>query len=244
MTSLLAPTLSDTVVSPLGHARVVHNASDSVAQLAQRRLEEAFRQPFLVYDMEQGELVRTSPDALPLDIEARMGLIEEVTRRGTAEIIEDCSPLALLAVPLPTGSEEGSSKLALATFVTQDVSQANEITAASTTWGTPAEAALQWSRKQRVWPALAVEQLSRAIVAQVVQEHQNLSLRRQLSNLSQHLLQTFEELNLLHRLNEHLSLSADEGRLMELALQWLSEVLPTECQIARSGRGNSCGTNE
>src|SRR5690606_21802778 len=51
-------------------------------------------------------------------------------------------------------------------------------------------------------------------------------------------------LNLLHRLNEHLSLSADERRLMELALQWLSEVLPTECLIARSRSAERSGGHE
>jgi HD-GYP domain-containing protein (c-di-GMP phosphodiesterase class II) len=244
VTTLLSPSLTDTVVAPLGQAKPAHNPSDSVALLAQRKLEEAFRQPFAIYDLEEGSFQRMAAEVLRIDFDSRLALCEEICRRGTAEIIEDCAPLVLLAVPLPTGSEAASSKLALATFVTQAIDRPDEMDAAATTFGVPVEHALSWSRKQLTWPALAAEQLSRSIIAQVVQEHQSLSLRRQLSNLSQHLLQTFEELNLLHRLNEHLSLSSDEGRLMELALQWLSEVLPTECLIARSRRYETGGCDE
>src|SRR5690606_25159095 len=117
-----------------------------------------------------------------------------------------------------------------------------DLVAASAALGVADDQLLKWSRTQRIWPALAVEQLSRSVIAQVVQEHQSISLRRQLANLSQHLMQTFEELNLLHRINEHLSLSGDERRLSEMALQWLHEVLPTECLIARfQGRGQGPG---
>src|SRR5690606_3674759 len=144
VTSLLSPTLADTVVAPLGQSKG-HNPADSVALLAQRKLEEAFRQPFAVFDMESQRFQRMAGAALRIDFESRLPLCEEVCRRGTAEIIEDCAPLILLAVPLPTGSEAASSKLALATFVSQQVEGVEEMLAAAVTFGVAAETALRWS---------------------------------------------------------------------------------------------------
>lgn len=63
-------------------------------------------------------------------------------------------------------------------------------------------------------------------------ELQNRKLKHQLTNVSQHLLQTFDELNLLHRINERLSLEIDEYQLLELSVDWLSRVLPAECLLA------------
>ncbi len=240
MTSTLTASLTDTVVAPQAKGKSAQSAGEAVTLNALRKLEEAFRQSFAIFDLETGELERVGDDFLRCDIESWGLLCEEICRRGTAQIVEDCAPLALLAVPLPTGNDDTSTRLALSTFVTQPVAQVDELDAAASALGISSEQAFRWSRAQRIWPALAVEQLSRSVIGQVVQEYQNISLRRQLSNLSQHLMQTFEELNLLHRINEHLSVAGDERRLSEMALQWLHEVLPTECLLARfQGRGQS-----
>ena len=60
--------------------------------------------------------------------------------------------------------------------------------------------------------------------------HQHASqLKRQVAEISSHLLNTFEEITLLHRLTEHLSLSKSVVKLCELSVRWLSDVIPAKC---------------
>ena len=40
---------------------------------------------------------------------------------------------------------------------------------------------------------------------------------------------TFEEITLLHRLTEHLSISKSVTKLCELSVQWLADVIPAKC---------------
>lgn len=228
--------MTDTVAAPAGGRSAAPLRGDDLPDLAQRKLEEAFQQPFAVLDLGAGRLNRSVSGVLRIDLDSRLALCEEVCRRGEATIIEDCAPLALLVVPLPSASDPTHPRMAVSTFVTQTITSVDDIVAAATTLGVTPQQAFQWSRMQRVWPPLAIEQLSRAVVGHTTQEHQNQTLRKQLASVSQHLLQTFEELNLLHRLNEHLSLAGDEQHLAQLALQWLSEVLPAECLVARFER--------
>ena len=54
-------------------------------------------------------------------------------------------------------------------------------------------------------------------------------LKRQVAEISSHLLNTFEEITLLHRLTEHLSLSKSVVKLCELSVRWLSDVIPAKC---------------
>ncbi|MGI9458250.1 MAG: HD-GYP domain-containing protein, partial [Aeoliella sp.] len=191
-----------------------------------------FGQPFSVLEIKTCELNHVAGGWLHVDLAARLGILEEVVRRGQAEIIEDCAPLVVLAVPLPKDEDEPISQVAVATFVTQESSCAGDIAAAAHVLGVERDAAYRWSQLQPLWPARSVEQLSRSVIGQMTSNLQNQKLKTQLTNVSQHLLQTFEELNLLHRINEHLSVSTGEQPLVELAIEWLHEVLPTECLLA------------
>src|SRR5262249_35598498 len=68
-----------------------------------------------------------------------------------------------------------------------------------------------------------------AIVERLVMQQQSQQLKRQVAEISSHLLNTFEEITLLHRLTEHLSLSGSVVKLCELSVRWLSEVIPAKC---------------
>jgi HD-GYP domain-containing protein (c-di-GMP phosphodiesterase class II) len=60
------------------------------------------------------------------------------------------------------------------------------------------------------------------------QQHEH-QLKRQVAEISSHLLNTFEEITLLHRLTEQLSLAKSVVTLCELSVRWLSEVIPAKC---------------
>ncbi len=196
------------------------------------RLEEVFGLPFSVLDAGTGELHHVAEGWLPVDLDARLGLLGEVLRRGRAEIIEDCAPLVLLAIPLPAGEDEVAQQVALATFVTEPPIGVEEVAAAAHVLGVEQDVLYRWTQSQPCWPARALLQLSRSSIELLSSESQNKKLKTQLTNVSQHLLQTFEELNLLHRINEHFSLSSGDQPLVELAIEWLAEVVPAESLLA------------
>ena len=52
-----------------------------------------------------------------------------------------------------------------------------------------------------------------------------------MADLSSHLLTTFEEITLLHRLTEKLSISKSVTDLCGLSVQWLAEVVPAKCVV-------------
>src|SRR5690606_5382984 len=58
VTSILTASLTDTVVAPQAKGKSAQSASDAVALNALRKLEEAFRQPFAILDLEAGEVQR------------------------------------------------------------------------------------------------------------------------------------------------------------------------------------------
>lgn len=196
------------------------------------RLRDSFDVPFAVLSLGSNELNHVTASWLHIDIDRWLPLIEEVARRGKPEIIEDCAPLTVLTVPLPSNGGDLCDQVAIATFLTQPVADPGEARAASAAVGQDVDTVWQWTTEQPVWPTRAIEQLSRWVVNQTNTEAQNLQLRHQLTNVSQHLLQTFDELNLLHRINERLSLEIGETELLETAVEWLSRVLPAECLLA------------
>ena len=197
-----------------------------------KQLKSSFDVPFALLELGTGELHRVPPSWLPVELSRWLPTIEEVARRGRPMAIEDCAPLLVLAVPLAPEDDSPCSEVALATFVTHPVTSDEHLTAAASAVGVELKTVSNWIKSQPTWPARAIEQLSEAICRQVTSDAQNVKLKTQLSHVSQHLLQTFEELNLLHRINDRLSLATDERQLLEQAVDWLSEVLPAECLLA------------
>lgn len=196
------------------------------------RLKQSFKVPFAELDLATGELNHVTGDWLAVNLERWSGLLEEVVRRGRPQLLEDCAPLVVLAVPLASDDSELCSRAAIATFVTDHPSTVADCHAASAAVGCDPAAIARWCRSQPLWPARAVEQMSRLVVEQFAAEQQNYRLKAQLTSVSRQLVQTFDELNLLHRINEQLSLANDEQSLLETSVEWLSSVLPAECLLA------------
>lgn len=194
------------------------------------RLEEAFGVRFAVFDLMMGRLELVSQDWLGGDLFARIGLLEQVADRGSVEAIEDCSPLLVLAVPL--GMEgEITEKVAVACFVTSVVTDTEQVAAAAHAIGVGREQVLAWSKQQEVWPARGLLSLGKAWLEAEQHRQASQHLKLQLTDVSSHLLSTFEELSMLHRLTERLSLSSSESELCELALHWLKDIIPSESLV-------------
>ncbi|MEM6329116.1 MAG: HD-GYP domain-containing protein [Planctomycetota bacterium] len=191
------------------------------------RLDRVFRQSFSVIDLGAGRLERVSSDWLGGDLFSRLPLCEQVAQRGEVEVIEDCAPLLVLAVPLHVDGEK-SEFLAVSTFLTQPVAEPRDIAAAARVLGVDADHALVWSRGRAPWPPHAVIELAKAWLQNEAGAQEQAQLRDQLTDVSSHLLSTFEELSMLHRLTERLSLSSSETELCSLSLQWLADIVPAE----------------
>lgn len=191
-------------------------------------LQRAFEQPFDVVDTSTGCLVHAGEDGLSGDLEARLAICAEVARRGRPEIVDDVAPLLMLAVPLPAVDEE-PPLVAVSTFVTEPVDQEDQVRAAARAFGISADEVLHWAKAHKHWQPHAVLQLSGIVLEKAAGLQEESQLKQQLVDVSANLLNTFEEITLLHRLTQKLSLSSSVVELCELAVRWLAELLPAEC---------------
>ena len=221
--SMVAPTAPpDEALIPVSAAE---QALRHEPQQLVRALERAFAQSFAVIDCATGHRVRSAADGLPIDVYRRLASCEEVAQRGRPEILDEVSPLLLLAVPMQASSTD-SPMVAVSIFVTEPIEEESQIAAAAQELGVDARHALRWAQKQQLWNPHAVLELSSAIYEKTTMQQTAIQLKRQLADLSSHLLTTFEEITLLHRLTEHLSISKSVTDLCGLSVAWLADVIP------------------
>ncbi len=193
-----------------------------------RSLERAFGQSFAVVDGSTGDVIHSDLERLNSDLYPRLAACEEIAQRGRPELLDEVAPLAMLAVPLPVAIHD-PPLVAVSTFVTESVEEESQIIAAAHEFGVDAGQAFRWAQGQRAWHPEAVLQLSQAVLDRVTSQQQAMALKHQLTDISSHLLNTFEEITLLHRLTEHLSLSKSIAELCKLSVTWLADVIPAEC---------------
>jgi putative nucleotidyltransferase with HDIG domain len=192
-----------------------------------RSLDRAFGQTFTVIDCATGHKLRAAVDSLHIDLYKRLAVCEQVAQRGRPEILEDVAPLLLLVVPLPAMST-GCHMVAAAIFVTEPITSPAQFEAAASALDLDANQAFTWAQGQSVWPAHAVQEVSLAITEKTALQQNAVQLKRQLADISSHLLMTFEEITLLHRLTERLSIAKSVTDLCSLSVNWLSDVIPAK----------------
>lgn len=193
-----------------------------------RVLQQAFDQPFSLIDTETGDLVYAAPNSLNCDLFGRVGLIAEVAQRGHPEIIEDVSPLLMLAIPLrPLG--QGATHVAIGVFAYQQVEKESEIAAAACAFGVDAKRTLQWIRQQEVWPVKGLLRFADTTMQGLVQRGQIAHLQYEINEAVAHARDTYVELGLLHRLTRHLRVSGCTTELWQQTLAWLAEAVPAQC---------------
>ena len=195
-------------------------------------MSAALDQSLVVLDPATGEVLQRPTDELTFDCAGRLALLEEIARRGRPEIVDEVSPCVMLAVPLPVDAAD-LPLIAVAIFVTDQVSDEAQVAAAAAAFGLPATRLFRWAQSRTPWHPQAALQLCQLMVEKSASQQYALQLKRQVAEISSHLLNTFEEITLLHRLTEHLSLSKSVVKLCELSVRWLSDVIPAKCVVIK-----------
>jgi HD-GYP domain-containing protein (c-di-GMP phosphodiesterase class II) len=203
-----------------------HNLpSDALLML--RSLEAAFSQSFTVIDCATGTELKSGANFPRLDLYTRLSACEQIARRGRPEILDEVPPLLILAVPLLPESNE-CPLVAVGAFLTQPVATVEQVTAAASAFQLDATQTLCWAQEQSPWPPRAILEVAVAIVEKTGIAQSSAQLKRQLADISSHLLMTFEEITLLHRLTEQLSISKSVTEICSLCVNWLADVIPAK----------------
>jgi HD-GYP domain-containing protein (c-di-GMP phosphodiesterase class II) len=197
-------------------------------QRAAAAFERALDQSFTVLDPATGGVLQQAADGMACDCAARLAVLDAIARRGRPEIVDEVSPLVMLAIPLPVDALD-SPLVAVAMFVTEAVREESQIAAAAKAFGVPSAELLRWAKSRVPWHPQAALQMCQLLVEKSATQQHATQLKRQVAEISSHLLNTFEEITLLHRLTEHLSLSKSVVKLCELSVRWLSDVIPAKC---------------
>jgi HD-GYP domain-containing protein (c-di-GMP phosphodiesterase class II) len=172
--------------------------------------------------------LRGTDGDLEVDLYSRLASCEQIAQRGRPEILEEISPLLVMAVPLSAAAAVDSSLVAVALFVTEPVEVEAEVAAAAQELGLDTRQVFRWAKTEPVWPPHAIQEVSAAIVEKATLQQSTVQLKRQLADISSHLLMTFEEITLLHRLTERLSIAKSVTDLCELSVNWLADVIPAK----------------
>ena len=192
-----------------------------------RSIERAFGRSFALLECGNGKVLRPAYQGLPVDLYTRVPVCEQVAERGLPEIIDEVSPVSMLAVPLPSATP-GSAMVAIGMFLTDRIECEAQIAAAATAFGVEASQAFEWAQAQVCWPAQAIQEVSAAICEKTAMQQSTAQMKRQLADISSHLLMTFEEITLLHRLTEHLSISQSVTDICAMSVNWLNDVIPAK----------------
>lgn len=195
------------------------------------RIDAAFGQSFAVVDTSGVVLERVTADWPRVDVFRWLPLCEQVAARGQVEVLEDHSPLMLLAIPLPH-EELGHARVAVSVVLTEPSPSTESLESAARAFGVDATHLAAWAAGRRAWPPYAAVELAKALAESEAAVASAVSTKAQLSDVSGQLLATFEELNLLHQLTEGLSLGRSEHDLLEQAVQWLGDIVPSDAVVA------------
>jgi HD-GYP domain-containing protein (c-di-GMP phosphodiesterase class II) len=220
----ISPAGGQTPIADESRKRLLHRSMQRVVAAFERGLD----QPFTVVDPSSGDVFRPSAEGLKWDVTSRLALLEEVARRGHPEIVDEASPLIMVAIPLPVESN-GQPLVAVSFFTAESVHEESQVRAAATAFGVESGPLFRWAQSRIPWHPQALMQMSQLLVEKSTTQQHEHQLKRQVAEISSHLLNTFEEITLLHRLTEQLSLAKSVVKLSELSVRWLSEVIPAKC---------------
>jgi len=214
----------ETPIADESRKRLLHGHVQRVVAAFERALDQSFA----VIDPSSGDVFQPAADGMNWDLTPRMALLEEVARRGRPEIVDEMSPVLMVAIPLPEESND-APLVAVSQFLTEPVREESEVRAAAAALGVEPGALFRWAQARIPWHPQALMRTSQLLVEKSTAQQREHQLKRQVAEVSSHLLNTFEEITLLHRLTEQLSLAKSVVKLCELSVRWLSEVIPAKC---------------
>jgi HD-GYP domain-containing protein (c-di-GMP phosphodiesterase class II) len=193
-----------------------------------RGLERVFGLSYSVVDCVSGQTIRAAEGPPQVDCYSRLSELEQIAQRGRPEIFFECAPVFLMGVPLVTAPTD-PTMVAVAAFISEPIEHEQEINAAARELALEPRQLYQWAQVQVPWHPRAAEETARAIAEKTQLAQTTTQLKHQLADLSSHLLSTFEEITLLHRLTEHLSIAKSVSDICSLSAAWLTEVIPANC---------------
>jgi HD-GYP domain-containing protein (c-di-GMP phosphodiesterase class II) len=191
-----------------------------------RLLEQTFDTGFSLMDVGSMQVIRESEAGPRIDWLRWTAVCREVAERTKPEIIEDVAPVVVLAIPLTDVNHR--SLVAVGLFSTQATHSAEHCRAAAASLGCDHRELHAWLADLIHWDPSALLRVGNLVVAHLVQRRDADQQQEELLETSSHLLTTYEEISLLHRLTEHLSISSGEVELAAMAIGWLSDVIPAE----------------
>ncbi|MEN0110500.1 MAG: HD-GYP domain-containing protein [Planctomycetota bacterium] len=218
------------------------NQSDRDHAATLDRLSEAFGQRFVTVDAARGALEGVTADWPRIDVFRWLPIVEQVGAGNRAEVIEDHAPLVLLATPLGRDAD-GGRRVAVVVLLTQESPSEAAIDSAAKLFGVEATRLSRWANGRRVWPVHAALGLANATVAASIAERESRRARAHLSDVSAHLIATFDELSLLHQLHEGLSVGRSADDLCREAVARLGKALPSDAVVARLDTGAGAQTH-
>jgi hypothetical protein len=193
-------TTTDSLDSSHADAEAPPSRSDvPLVRAALQRLESVFGQPFVLVDARTGDPETVPPGDWAWEISSRQPVLAEIARRERPEIVEQESPLTMIAVPL-AGLQRGASLVALSVFLTLRVERDAEIASAARVFGVDPGRALSWARHAEAWSTRSLLRLAEATLDNLVQRSHVEYLQREIHEAVAHARDTYAELGLLHRL--------------------------------------------
>jgi hypothetical protein len=197
----------------------------ATAQALLARLRGWFDAEFHLIDGTTGDLVHRAADQDARDWLVRGEVCRVVAAAGKAELIEECDPLVVLALPV---HDDHHHFVAVATFVTRNAATMAQLAAAAEMLGTSPEDAEEWIRRQTPWLPEVLVRMGQLATERLASEGRLGALDREVRDLTLNLSATYEEISLIYRLTQNLKLTSRDDELATLALEWLAEVLPAE----------------
>ena len=188
---------------------------------------QAFAEPFTLTNVETGEAVHADFDSMPFDFSNRLEILAEVERRSQPTIVEDVSPLIMLAIPMPL-FERGLKLVAVGVFSYQEIENENEVFAAAKTFGVDSQRAIQWIAGREIWSPRILLQLANTLFESYVSKSEISRLQNEIHDAVTHARDAYLELGLLHRLTSNLHISENESELWQNALVQLSDTVQAE----------------
>lgn len=219
------PTDSSTARPALGGLACAPNR-DELIQATEAELSRLFRQSFSILNVATASVELRGKEDPGIDWYRWLPALQEIANRGQPAFFEEASPMLALAIPLQVDDD---TLVAVSTFVTSEIKSPASITASAKTMSVEPASLFAWSQDRLVWPPHAVLPLAEKFCELFSYQHKLGQQTLRANESSTQLMNTFEEITLLHRLIQQLSLSGGVHELCEMVAQWLDDVLPAEC---------------
>lgn len=213
------PMAYSTTQSQLVHLPVTGGAQASL------ELRNAFGVPFAVWDAVNGSLLEAAADQPGGDDAIRGDLVKLVPPQAEPQFVADEDSVVLLAIPLAPAGIRG---VAVAPFATRYVGESENISGPARVLNCSDERAREWINSQTYWPVDALRRIGKLAIEKLAGLKQVDKLRREVVQISDNLANTYEEICLLHAVNQKLQLTCDDESLARMVVDRLLDSLPIE----------------